>query len=79
MARTVEEAFGLFLVSIVPTETERQAATKHRATIEAKLEARFGLHKMFESGSFKHGTGVRSYSDVDLFASLKTARPRCLD
>lgn len=30
---------------------------------------------MFESGSFKHGTGVSQHSDVDYFVSLKTSRP----
>ncbi|MCW2539793.1 MAG: hypothetical protein JWN95_1518 [Frankiales bacterium] len=30
---------------------------------------------MFESGSFRHGTGVSGKSDVDYFVSLKSAKP----
>lgn len=75
MAKTASEGFNQFLGWLTPSESERAKATSHRASIEAKLEQKFGLYKMFESGSFKHGTGVSSKSDVDLFASLKTTRP----
>lgn len=30
---------------------------------------------MFESGSFKHGTGITGKSDVDYFVSLKSSKP----
>lgn len=75
MARTAAEGFDTFLRWITPSAAERAKATTHRAGIEAKLEAKFGLYRMFESGSFRHGTGVSGQSDVDLFASLKSAKP----
>lgn len=74
MAKTASEGFTQFLGWLTPSETERAKAAAHRASIEAKLEQKFGLYRMFESGSFKHGTGVSGKSDVDLFASLKSTR-----
>jgi Second Messenger Oligonucleotide or Dinucleotide Synthetase domain len=75
MAKTAAEGFSTFLSRLTPSKTERDKASKHRASIEIKLNAKFGLHRMFESGSFRHGTGVSGESDVDLFASLKSSRP----
>jgi hypothetical protein len=75
MAKTVNEAFDVYLSRLVPTDAERSNASTHRTAIEAKLEAKFGLYRMFESGSWKHGTGVRGKSDVDYFISLKSAKP----
>jgi hypothetical protein len=75
MARTVTEGFTTFLSRITPSEAERAKATTHRAQIEAKLDSKFGLYRMFESGSFRHGTGVSGRSDLDLFASLKATKP----
>lgn len=75
MPRTPEQAFRLFLDRLTPTQAERSKAASHRQAIYAKLDDRFGLHRMFESGSFRHGTGVAHYSDVDYFASLKSDRP----
>lgn len=76
MATTAEAGFRTFINRLVPTATEREKASSHRATIYARLDATFGLHRMFETGSFKHGTGVSQYSDLDYFASLKTPRPQ---
>lgn len=75
MAKTAIEGFDTFLRWLTPTESERAKASTHRAGIEAKLEAKFGLYRMFESGSFRYGTGVSGRSDVDLFASLKSTKP----
>src|SRR5258707_8338925 len=75
MAKTAAEGFDTFLRWITPSDVERAKAATHRAGIEAKLEAKFGLYRMFESGSFRHGTGVSGHSDVDLFASLKSSKP----
>lgn len=76
MARTVEQGFTKLLANITPTATERSKASSHRASIESKLDDAFGIYRMFETGSFKHGTGVSVYSDVDFFVSLKTTRPQ---
>jgi len=75
MAKTASAGFTQFLNWLTPSDAERTKASLHRASIDAKLEQKFGLYKMFESGSFKHGTGVSGKSDVDLFASLESARP----
>jgi hypothetical protein len=75
MAKTAAAGFDEFLSRVTPSDSERVKASKHRSEIEPKLEAKFGLYRMFESGSFRHGTGVSAYSDVDLFASLKSAKP----
>ncbi len=75
MAKTANEGFDTFLRRITPSDTERAKAAAHRSGIEAKLEAKFGLYRLFESGSFRHGTGVSGHSDVDLFASLKSSKP----
>jgi hypothetical protein len=75
MAKTAPEAFTRFLSRLTPNSSERDKSTTHRAGIEAKLEANFGLYQMFESGSFRHGTGVSGRSDVDYLVSLKSARP----
>lgn len=75
MARTAADGFDTFLGWLTPSAAEREKASSHRASIYAKLNDRFGLYRMFESGSFKHGTGVSGHSDVDYFASLKSDRP----
>ncbi|HWZ65388.1 MAG TPA: nucleotidyltransferase [Patescibacteria group bacterium] len=75
MARTAEEAFRLFNTWLIPSDSERDKAASHRQTIYDKLDARYGLYRMFQSGSFKHGTGISGHSDVDYFASLKSVRP----
>lgn len=75
MAKTVDEAFNIFIDRLIPSESERSKAASHRQTIYNKLDSEFGLYRMFESGSFKHGTGISGKSDVDYFVSLKTPRP----
>lgn len=58
-----------------PTSSEFDAARRHRATIEARLDAYLGLHEVFEIGSLRHGTGVWQHSDADFLASRKGTRP----
>lgn len=41
MAKTVEDAFAVFLRRLTPSKAERAAASSHRASIEAKLQDRF--------------------------------------
>ena len=48
-----------------PTSTQFDAARGHRASIENRLDAEFGVREMFEIGSLKYGTGVWTYSDAD--------------
>ncbi len=75
MATDSTEAFENFLSWLVPTDANRAAAASHRSSLYSKLNSAYGLYRMFESGSFSHGTGVSGYSDVDYFVSLKTDRP----
>lgn len=75
MAKAVDEAFNIFIDRLIPTANERSKAASHRQAIYSKLDSTFGLYRMFESGSFKHGTGITGKSDVDYFVSLKTTQP----
>lgn len=70
MPRTIEEGFRDFLSKLTPSSTESDAAKKHRASIEACLEANFDLRRFFRTGSFGNGTSISGYSDVDYFASI---------
>lgn len=71
--RSVNQGFEEFLKRLVTSVAETEAAKSHRASIEARLKADFGLLKFFRSGSFGNGTNVRHYSDVDYFAWLPNA------
>ncbi len=75
MARTVNEGFEEFLKRLTPTEAERSAGANHRASVRAALENNLEIYNFFESGSFSHGTGVRGFSDIDAFVSLKASKP----
>jgi hypothetical protein len=70
MPRTVDEGFRDFLGTLTPSGTESQAASNHRASIEARLKNDLGLLRFFRTGSFGNGTSVSGYSDVDYFASI---------
>ena len=72
--RDIASAFDVLIERSVPTETERQAAARHRQSVESALEG-LGVFGLWESGSFHHGTGVRGHCDVDVIVSLKGDRP----
>jgi hypothetical protein len=63
------------LTKYTPSNTYFDAARSHRSAIEARLDYDFGLKEMFETGSLRHGTGVRFYSDADYIGCLKGAKP----
>ena len=71
MALTVAQGFETFLTRLVPLESQRVAASKHRASVEASLKNTLDVQLFRETGSFNHGTGIRGHSDVDLLVSLK--------
>lgn len=71
MALTVAQGFETFLTRLVPLETQREAASKHRASVESSLKNTLDVQLFRETGSFNHGTGIRGHSDVDLLVSLK--------
>lgn len=72
MATTVEAGFREFRSRLTPLSGETEAARKHRASVEASLKSNFEITRFFRTGSFGNGTSIRSYSDVDYFASIPT-------
>lgn len=70
MPTTVPAAFDLLHSWLVPTAGETQTAASHRASIEACLKSNFGMTNFFRSGSFGHGTSIRTVSDVDYMAVI---------
>lgn len=75
MAQTTEQYLNSLLSTWTPPPGYFEAHRKHRVGIETRLDIWWGLHEMFETGSLRHGTGVRQYSDADYFASMKGERP----
>jgi hypothetical protein len=72
---TVDAGFVEFASRLTPTAAQREAASKHRSSVEAALQSRLGILRFFQSGSFSNGTGVRGRSDVDYFAVLPPPGP----
>lgn len=65
----MSEPMDDFLATLIPPAYDRSEVADRRAVLEAALEARpikAGL--FYESGSFAHGTGIVSKSDVDYLA-----------
>jgi hypothetical protein len=75
MARSVGDAFTIFLSRLTPTAAERSAGAGHRESVRRALEARLQTYRFIETGSFTHGTGVRGHSDIDALISLADPRP----
>ncbi len=77
---SVSQGFDDFFGRLTPLQSERDAHTKHRASVEGCLEqAAFGVHLFRQTGSFWHGTGIRHHCDVDLLVSIKALRPDSSD
>ncbi len=70
MPLTVTQGFERFLESLTPLQSQRDAAAKHRGSVEASLRNALDVKAFRESGSFNHGTGVRNHCDVDLLVSI---------
>lgn len=79
MTLSVAQGFETFLGRLVPLASQRAAAAKHRASVEASLRGALNIYLLRETGSFSHGTGVRGHCDVDLLASIKGQRPGSSD
>jgi hypothetical protein len=75
MASTAAQYLSELTTSYTPSSSNFDAARSHRSAIEARLDVYLGLHEMFETGSLRHGTGVRYYSDADFIVSLKGSQP----
>lgn len=74
MPRSIQEGFDDFLIKLKPTTAESTAAASHRASIETRLRASFGLLRFTRIGSFGNGTSISGYSDVDYLAVLPTSQ-----
>ncbi|ROQ32089.1 hypothetical protein EDD98_1062 [Streptomyces sp. PanSC19] len=79
MSRTVAEGFRSFLERLTPLQSQRDAAAKHRSSVEASLRNALPVRIFRETGSFQHGTGVRNHTDVDLLVSIARDRPGSSD
>jgi len=79
MARTVAQGFDAFLEQLVPLASQRTAAGRHRASVEASIENALTVNRYRETGSFHHGTGVRHHADVDLLVSIGNPEPQSSD
>lgn len=75
MPRSVEDGFKVFLEHLTPTEGQRNAGAKHRASVQAALGAKLETRRFVETGSFSHGTGIRNRSDIDALITLALPRP----
>lgn len=58
-----------------PPPTQFDGARRHKNSIRTRLDQYLGLFDFFETGSLRHGTGVRWYSDADYMAVLKGVQP----
>jgi predicted nucleotidyltransferase len=76
MASSAADGFRIFIDWQIPSSADRAKASSHKAAIESKLEQKYGIYRMFQTGSFTHGTGVKNFSDVDCFVSLKSTQPQ---
>jgi hypothetical protein len=68
MAKSLEEGFGTFLSWLVPLNSEHSIAASHKESVYGCLYNKHSCNRMFETGSFGAGTGVRHCSDTDYFA-----------
>ncbi|GHJ60875.1 hypothetical protein NOK12_33930 [Nocardioides sp. OK12] len=75
MTQTTTQYLDSLLSLYTPPSTYFDKARTHRSGIEVRLDTWLGVKEMFETGSLRHGTGVRFYSDVDYIVSLKGTRP----
>jgi len=73
MAKTLEQGFDTFISWLEPLTSEHQKAISHKASVQRCLENKHNCTRMFETGSFGAGTGVRHKSDTDYFAVFPAA------
>ncbi len=75
MATTANSWLAELNTYFTPSQSDFAAAKSHKDSIESRLDYEFGVYRMFEIGSLRHGTGVWYYSDVDYLVSLKGIKP----
>ncbi|HJQ09052.1 MAG TPA: hypothetical protein VJ836_06240 [Candidatus Saccharimonadales bacterium] len=72
----INQHFVDLLSRLTPSSAENAAYASHRASVDAKLETSFNVTYTMETGSFRSGTGVRFYTDLDILASIPPASQR---
>jgi len=70
MPRSVSEGFDTFLGWLEPLSSEHEKASSHKGSVKSSLENAYECTRLFETGSFGNGTGVRHHSDTDYFAVI---------
>lgn len=73
---TINQHFIDLLSKLTPSSAENASYASHRASVEAKLKSSFGITYTMETGSFRSGTGVRFYTDLDVLVSVPPASQR---
>ncbi|MGA6119580.1 hypothetical protein [Sphingobacterium anhuiense] len=68
MAKTLQEAFVIFISWLQPLNSEHNKAISHKQSVKNCMEKNFDCSQLLETGSFGNGTGVRHFSDTDYFA-----------
>ncbi|MEV8253701.1 hypothetical protein AB0O95_07010 [Rhodoglobus sp. NPDC076762] len=75
MATTTTAWLSDLTTLFTPTASQFDGAKGHMDSIEARLGYVLGVHRMFDIGSLRHGTGVWQYSDAVYVISLKGIQP----
>jgi len=68
MSKTIAQGFDQLLIKLQPTNNEHLKSVSHKSSVSRCLVNNWAKTKLFETGSFGNGTGVRHYSDTDYFA-----------
>jgi predicted nucleotidyltransferase len=66
----INDAFGILLERILPTEAETARLQQHRRTIQTRLSDTLGIADFVKVGSVMRGTSIRGDSDLDLLAKI---------
>ena len=72
---TASSALESILKMVTPDDNRRAAAARHRASLEEWLERDVAIVRMRETGSWHHGTALKTSSDVDYFVTMPGFKP----
>ena len=67
---TLSDSIGAYLDRSAPADWQKAEVARFRARVSEVLEANFRVMAFFQSGSFRHGTAISPYSDVDYIARI---------
>ncbi|UOY01635.1 SMODS domain-containing nucleotidyltransferase [Blastococcus sp. PRF04-17] len=71
-----DPTLAAYAQSLAPPPYDRATASRRRAPIEGALgRSTLRVTRMFESGSWSHGTAIKAKSDVDYMAAATGTRP----